>query len=1198
MNTKQIKSYAPEARRDFIAAVTDRAALYGLTAADEAVPVTLEGDVAIIGGKAFPKADVNKRARLADRIRRDGFEQVMEAVAYTWFNRLMAIRYMELHGYLEHGYRVLSHPEGKATPEILEHATEVELPGVAPAEVVELKLAGNRDEELYRLLLLGQCHALHKAMPFLFEDLDDETELLLTERLLHTDSLVRRLVESIEESAWGSIEIVGWLYQFYVSEKKDQVIGKMVKSEDIPAATQLFTPNWIVKYLVQNSLGAQWLATYPNSPLKGQMEYYIEPAEQTGKVKVQLEAITPSTLNPEELTLIDPASGSGHILVEAYELFKAMYLEHGYRQRDVAQLILENNLFGLDIDERAAQLTGFALMMKGRADDQRLFERGVKLNVMALVDSAGFDREGLVKGVELPDYALLPSDLTELKRLFEHATTFGSLIQVPEELARKLPALKQLSEATSQDLFVSEALERLGPLVQQAKLLTAQYDNVVANPPYMGGGSMNALVKKFAQDKFPDAKSDLFACFIERSYTMAKVSGHNAMVTMQSWMFLSSFQTMRERMLRERTITTMTQIGYNSFPSLNSKVAQATAFSLINHRREDFVGTFVDLNSAPQSASKEEVFLARDPANRFTVSASEFKKLPGSPVAYWASPSVRDAFRSGSPLGEIATVCNGIKTGNVEMFIRRWFEVSRKRIGFGYPNQDSAEESGMEWFPYSKGGEYRKWYGNNECVLHWQDNGGVIGRYSPNNATPNSRIRPENRPFFFTPGVTWSSVSPSFGARFLDEGFLFDIAGPTLFPKQESLLSITGLLTSKVAALLLKTLNETINILVQDIRTLPFIRPSSSSLDGCSTVEDLVTAGISIGRGDWHSFEISWDFQSLPVLKDSSEPDTTLESSYTSWIIQNRDTIAEMKRLEEENNRLFIDAYGLADELTSDVPIEQITLTVNPAYRYGGKLTEEEQWSRFRQDTMKELVSYAIGCMMGRYSLDEPGLVYAHSGNEGFDPARYATFPADDDGVIPLTSFAWFADDATHRLVEFISVAWDKAHLDENLAFLAQNLSPKRGEDSRDTLRRYLATKFFKDHHLKTYKKRPIYWPFSSGKQRAFQALVYLHRYHEGTLGRMRTEYVIPLQGKIASRIQQLEGDAAAATSTPRRKKLEKERDTLLKQRVELQDFDEKLRHYADQRIHLDLDDGVKVNYGRFGDLLAEVKAVTGKKPA
>ena len=499
MNRNKLEAYAQKARRDFIAAVTDRAAFYGLTARS-IEPVVEQGDVALIGTHAFPRNVAEPRKRLEEQIRRDGFEQVMEAMAYTWFNRFAAIRYMELHGYLDHGYRVLSHPEGQDQPEILEHAADVDLPGLDREKAVELKLDGSKDEELYRLLLKAQCNALHQAMPFLFERIGDETELLLPANLLHTDSLIRQLVEGIDENAWGQIEIIGWLYQFYISEKKDQVIGKVVASEDIPAATQLFTPNWIVKYMVQNSLGAQWLATYPHSQLKGQMDYYIEPAEQTDEVKAQLKSITPSTLNPEALTLIDPASGSGHILVEAYDLFKAIYLERGYRQRDVAQLILEKNLFGLDIDGRAAQLTGFALMMKGRADDRRLFERGVKLNVMALVDSTGFDAERLAQRVKLADYGLAVSDLTELKRLFEHATTFGSLIQVPEGLAAKLPALKQLSEATSQDLFESDALKRLGHWCSRPRCSPARYDAVVANPPVYGkqGHEFPAL-KKFRQ---------------------------------------------------------------------------------------------------------------------------------------------------------------------------------------------------------------------------------------------------------------------------------------------------------------------------------------------------------------------------------------------------------------------------------------------------------------------------------------------------------------------------------------------------------------------------------------------------------------------------------------------------------------------------------------------------------------------------
>ena len=1188
MNRKKLETYAQQARRNFIAAVTDRAAFYGLTA-QSIEPVVAQGDVALIGERTFPCNVAELRKRLEEQIRRDSFKQVMEAMAYTWFNRFVAIRYMELHGYLDHGYRVLSHPEGQGQPEILKHAADLDLPGLDQEKTVELKLDGNKDEELYRLLLKAQCNALHKAMPFLFEHIGDETELLLPTNLLHTDSLIRQLVESIDEIAWEQIEIIGWLYQFYISDKKAQVIGNVVKSEDIPAATQLFTPNWIVKYLVQNSLGAQWLATYPHSLLKGQMDYYIEPAEQTDEVKAHLKAITSNALNPEALTLIDPASGSGHILVEAYELLKVIYLERGYRQRDVAQLILEKNLFGLDIDGRAAQLTGFALMMKGRADDRQLFERGVKLNVMSLVDSAGFDAERLAKGVQLADYGLRLGDLTELKRLFEYATTFGSLIQVPEKLAAKLPALKQLSEATSQDLFVSDALTRLVLLLQQAEMLAKQYNAVVANPPYMGGKGMNALVKKFAKDHFPDAKSDLFACFIERGYVLAKDAGHNAMVTMQSWMFLSSFEKMRKRMLREKTISTMAHLGARAFGSILGEVVQTTAFVLKNSLIRNYKPAFLRLLDGDEA--EKRIALASGEKRFETTTQDEFKKIPGSPVAYWVSDKIRTCYLEGQSLKDIAPAKLGMRTGDNKKWLRRWHEISSTEINISANDRYQAKSSGAKWFPYNKGGEFRRWYGNNDFLIFWENDGRMIKeetlRKYPQLSWDNLGWKITNEPDFFKPSLTWSFVSSSyFGVRASLGGALFDVGGSSVFPVRGRYYHVAGFLCSKLAFEFLKLSNPTLNFQTVNVNGLPWKKACYDR------IEPVVKSLIQISKSDWDSNESSWDFQSLPILALISDTEPTLESSYTAWITQNRQTIVEMKRLEEENNRLFIDAYGLQDELTPDVPIEQITLTVNPAYRYGGKLTEDEQWTRFRQDTMEELVSYAIGCMMGRYSLDAPGLIYAHSGNVDFDATRYTTFPADSDGIVPLTDNEWFEDDAAHRLIEFMSVAWDATHLEENLTFLADNLSHNRNESSRDTLRRYLCDSFFKDH-LQTYKKRPIYWLFSSGKQKAFQCLVYLHRYNEGTLARMRTEYVIPLQGMIASRVHQLEGDIDTDASTVYRKRLEKERATLVKQQAELREFDEKLRHYADQHIGLDLDDGVKVNYGKFGELLAEVKAIT-----
>ena len=1191
MNRSQLEAYAPRARLDFIQAMKDRAASYGLTART-IQPVVERGDVVVISGREHPRAVAKTRKQLEDRITQHGFEQTMEALAYTWFNRFVAIRYMELHGYFDHGYRVLSHPEGHAHPEILDHAAEVHLPGLDRAQAVELKLDGTQDEVLYRLLLTAQCNALHQAMPFLFERIGDETELLLPANLLHTDSLIRRLVKGIDESAWAEIEIIGWLYQFYVAEKKAQVIGKVVPSEDIPAATQLFTPNWIVQYLIQNSLGSQWLATYPDAPLKGQMAYYIEPAEQTDEVKAQIAAITPSTLNPEELTLVDPASGSGHILVEAYDLFKALYLERGYRPRDVAQLILEKNLFGLDIDGRAAQLTGFALMMKGRADDQRLFGRGVTLNVMALVDSAALDVERLGQRVKPHDYGLKPSDLMDLKRLFEHATTFGSLIQVPETVAMKLPALRQLAEVSSHDLFVSEALKHVRSLVQQAELLSAQYDAVVTNPPYMGSKGMNAVVKQFAKDHFPDAKSDLFACFVERGYTLAKDAGHTAMVTMQSWMFLSSYQKMRERILLEKTIGTMAHLGARAFGSISGEVVQTTAFVLKNNVAGRYKPVFFRLLDGDE-AEKRTALASGE--KRFDATAqSEFKKIPGSPVAYWVSERVRDVFEKGPPLGTLVDARVGLQTGNNDQFLRRWHEVDYAKCSYGSANRDAAARSGKKWFPYNKGGEFRRWYGNQDYLVNWEDDGRAIRAFGTENGG-RARSRVQNSEFYFQESLTWSDVtSGPVSFRVNNRGGIHDVAGMSAFSfRGVGRLLLAGFCNTPIVLAIARATNPTLHFQIGDFVNIPFIEivRDNLSFDVTKNVDQLVrTTG-----SDWNAYERSWGFQALPILNPSTDLVPTFESSYTAWVTQNRDIIAEMKRLEEENNRLFIDAYGLADELTPDVSIEQITLTVNPAYRYGGTLTDEEQWTRFREDTMAELISYAIGCMMGRYSLDKPGLIYARSGNADFDSSRYTTFPAEDDGIVPLTDTEWFDDDAVHRLIEFMSVAWDAAHLEENLTFLADSLHPKSNESSRDTIRRYLCDSFF-TNHLRTYKKRPIYWLVSSGKQKAFQCLVYLHRYHVGTLARIRTKYVILLQGQIASRIDHLKGDILKATSMSHHRKLLRAQDGLKKQQAELVTFDERLRHVADQRISFDLDDGVKVNYAKFGDLLAEAKAITGGK--
>jgi len=1205
LNKAKLKAYAPQARKDFIAAVTARAHRLGLAEHNGQLtiaPAEKSGDLVIIAGQSWPAKISRQRDHLVALIEKDGFSQTMEAVAYTWFNRFAALRFMEIHDYLSHGYRVLSSRAG-GLPEILNAAPELaqnrELPDLNHQQVVELKLAGDQDGELYRLTLIAQCNALSSVMPFLFERIDNETELLLPDNLLLTDSVIAKLVTAIPEEDWQQVEIIGWLYQFYISEKKDQVIGKVVKSEDIPAATQLFTPNWIVQYLVQNSIGRLWLMANPASTLKTQWPYYIEPAEQTPEVQAQLDALIQTrmaedagSLNPETITVLDPACGSGHILVEAYEVLKAIYLERGYQPRNIPRLILEKNLFGIDIDDRAAQLAGFALLMKARADDRRLFDNSLILNVLALQESKGLDADEIVQS--LNTVRAEPVEAPQIRQListFAHAKTFGSLIQITPELNAQLPALDaslQLAVETG-DLIVQEAALNMLPLVRQAQILGLQFDAVVVNPPYLSSKNFDPLLKKLVNTNYPEAKSDLFSCFIVRATSMCRDVGGIAMVTMQNWMFLSSFQQMREWMLREFTITSLTQIGYNSFPAMNSKVAQAAAFCITGCYVDGYEGTYINLNGAAQSADKEAVFLERDSSICYKVSSVAFGALPGTPIAFGLSESVRNAYQLFPQLVTFASPRQGIKTGDNEKFLRRWYEVSLSKLSIR-TNHETAK-----WFPCSKGGEFRKWYGNHDFVLNWMNSGDELRNFY--DGAGRLRSRPQNIEHFFKPGITWTTISSSsLSMRLFEAGFAFESSGSVCFPNDHKDLHwLLCAVNSGVIDYLLKATSPSLAFSEGAIATLPIAEVRGAAKNHFDLIK--------LSKEDWDSYERSWNYRHHPILTALSKSNVSLEITYNEWIANNSVIVGEMKKLEEENNRLFIEAYRLANELTPSISLDQITLTINPAYRYRGGVTDDEHWSHFRTDSMEELVSYAIGCMMGRYRLDKPGLIYAHAGNVDFDKIYYdmdtppfakrGTFLPDSDGIVPITDELWFEDDAANRIQEFLRAVWNAETLDENTAWLAESLGQKGNETPIETIRRYIAGSFFKDH-LQTYKKRPIYWLFSSGKQGAFQALVYLHRYHEGTLARMRAEYVVPLTGKIQSRIEMLEKDAAAADSNASRNKLNKDIEKLKKKHVELLAYDEKLRHYADQRIQLDLDDGVKVNYGKFGDLLAEVKAVSG----
>lgn len=1186
MNKAALKSYAPQARKDFIAAVTARANLMGLSEKAgvlEVAPAQPQGDVVVIAGQAWPITVLAQREQLVRRIRKDGFAHTMEAVAYTWFNRFAALRYMELHDYLGHGHRALSSTSG-GLPDILTHATDLtnELPGLNASKVTELKLAGNRDGELYRMLLVSQCNALSRAMPFLFERIDDDSELLLPDNLLRSDSVIAKLIANIPDEDWAEVEIIGWLYQFYISEKKDQVIGKVVKSEDIPAATQLFTPNWIVQYLVQNSVGRLWLMANPQSTLAKEWPYYITPAEQTPEVQAQLDALIQTrvredgdTLNPESITVLDPACGSGHILVVAYDVLKAIYLERGYQPRTIPRLILEKNLYGQDIDDRAAQMAGFALLMKARADDRRLFTatddagnpQPPKLNVLSLQESKGLSVDELA--THLAPFQVQRATISALVETFEHAKTFGSLIQIPYALKTHLAVLPEVMALVKQsgDMYATAAADDLLPLVQQAQMLAMQFDAVVANPPYMGGKYLTPALKSYLKAEYAGYEKDLFSAFMIRDLALTKPSGQLGFMSPFVWMFISSYEELRTHFIDRATLTSLVQLEYSGFDGATVPIC---TFTLGKQHVAQFVGSYVrlsDFRGADQQGPKTlEAIQNKNCGWFYTAKPDDFKKIPGSPVAYWSSKSVRDVFEKLPSLARLSPPRQGMATTNDSKFLRYWFEVSLDRICFDATSMESSVNSKKKWFPFLKGGDFRKWYGNLEHVVNFENNGYEVCKYI--DETPGAKVgsngRVINRETYFKPILTWTLISSASTAfRFCEGGCILGHKGPGIEIKSLEQAKILSFLNSIVANSLLKILSPNIGFEVGQISKLPV-----------SSVAGEFYKAVEISKLDWDDAEVSWSFKTLRMLILGDEE--LLGQCWSKYLDYSQCQVFELQAIEEENNRIFINAYGLQDELTPEVPESQITLA-----------------RADREKDSQRLISYAIGCMMGRYSLDEPGLIYAHAGNVGFEPGRYATFPADADGIVPITDELWFADDAPSRIREFLRAVWGPDTLEENMAWLAESLGTKASETADETIRRYIADKFFKDH-LQTYKKRPIYWLFSSGKQGAFQALVYLHRYHEGTLARLRAEYVVPLTGKIQSRIEMLQKDAAAASSTAARNKLAKEVEKLKKKQVELLAYDEQLRHYADKRITLDLDDGVKVNYGKFGDLLADVKAVTG----
>lgn len=1174
MNRAKLKSYAPQARLDFIQALTDRAAFYGLTA-NRIEPVVERGDVAVIAGREHPRAVATRRKQLEERIKQHGFEQTMEALAYTWFNRIVAIRYMELRGYLDHGYRVLSHPEGKPTPEILQHAEHVDLPGLKRETVIDLKLDGNKEAELYRLLLTAQCNALNKAMPFLFESIDDETELLLPDNLLHSDSLIRKLVNNIDAEDCETVEVIGWLYQFYITEKKDTVMARKsaVPTEDIPAVTQLFTPHWIVRYLVENSLGRLWLLNRPTSRLKEHMPYYIEGEPETDFLKIT---------KPEEIRLCDPAVGSGHMLTYAFDLLTLIYEEEGYAPTEIPALILRHNLHGLEICPRAAQLAELALVFKAREKSRRFFqpEHLVRPRIIELRDVRFAENElrDYIHALGLGD--LFNQPMLRLLHQFEEAKNFGSLIQ-PCLDERAIANARRAIEAKDLggQLFLRETHLKVLRVLEQAEALTQRYHVVVANPPYMGGKGMNVGLKGFVKEHFNSFKTDLFSAFVYRGSSLSVKGGFLGYMSPNVWMYISSHEALRRHLLDNQSVTSLVELPLTGF---GGATVQICAFTFRNQPLKTTLATYIQLThfkGVDEMAPRTLEAIANPNCGWLhRVSSDHFGKIPGSPFAYWISPQALSAYRAGNSIGSHCYGQPGLQTSNNARFVRLWQEVAWDNVELNCQSSQDTTNHDARWFPYLKGGACRKWYGNHEHLVDWQNQGARIKQYVTEKypyLNGNIDYVVKDRGYYFRRCISYSYItSATFSARYSDAGFLFDVAGSSIIPEAGDELIFLAFLCSCLTPVFANAQNPTLNLQIGDVLNLPFSPALITASRGAVT--KLAGELVAISRADWDNFETSWDFRDQPLLRPGLK-DATLEASWRNWAAQRTAAIRRMQELETENNRLFIAAYGLDCELEPAVPEEQITLARAEARR-----------------DMAAFLSYAVGCMMGRYSPDHPGLLLANAGDTLREflekvgkPLAELTFAPDEDGIIPVLDGEWFEDDIVARTRDFLRATFGEATLWENLRFLEDSL----GKD----LRKYFLNDFYKDH-LQTYKKRPIYWMVSSGKQRAFQCLVYLHRYHEGTLARMRTEYAIPLQGRIAARIEQLDGDKLKATSTSHRNKLQREQDDLKKQQTELLTFEEKLKHAADQKISLDLDDGVKVNYGKFGDLLAESKAITGGK--
>ena len=1180
MDKNAIKKFAVWARTELIARVSLKGVEYGITEGN-----IEDANVDSVGGKVLTVNEKKQRKALIAEINDKGYKQVMEEVAYTWFNRFSALRFMEVNGYLPSHVRVFTDEENNFKPQIITEAIHLDLDGLDMEKVYELKDA-EKTEELYKYLLIVQCNALNKILPGMFQKIADYTELLLPDNLLREGSVIQQMIELIPEDDWkDAVQIIGWLYQYYNSEKKDDVFAALKKNvkitkENIPAATQLFTPDWIVRYMVENSLGRLWLEGHPDvkeqllpteeeqsayaagnrDPEDTKWHYYLEEAEQEPEVQAQLSEIRKeyAALTPDQLKVIDPCSGSGHILAYMFDVLMKIYESYGYTTREAVASIVENNLYGLDIDDRAAQLAYFAVMMKARQYDRRFFSRGIQPHVYAIVESNHVDKfavDYFCNG----DMKLTAAMDTIIKELHD-AKEYGSILTVtPQDWSVLYDRFAEITK----DINMSRdtVLRELLPLVQVAEALAQKYETVVTNPPYMGMRNMNDKLNDFIKEKYADYKADFFSSFVIHSSEMTKKNGFCGFFTPYVWMFIQSYENMRNYLYNQATIETLIQFEYSAFEEATVPVC-TFAFRNDYVKRKGCYLRLVDFRGGMEVQRQKslEAILNHKCGFYYEQSTDDFSKIPGSPVAYWVNENVAKAFDTGKTLSSVARTRQGLASSDNNRFLKLWWEPSFVKIGFGMKNAEIAKQSRRKWFPCNKGGEFRKWYGNNVYVVNWENDGKEMLEYAAKlYGSPTRTIK--NIAYYFQGGMTWGTItSGKLSMRHSPVGFIPEHAGgmiPLLHwgEKEEYLL---GMMNSNTAMLFLSFLSPTLRFTEGPVGLVPILYDKRY----CGNIAHIVKNCESDSILDWDSFETSWDFRHHPLLRKVP----TIAEAFEQWQAECDNRFNQLKANEEELNRIFIDIYGLQDELTPEVEDKDVTVRKADLGR-----------------DIRSFISYAVGCMFGRYSLDVDGLTYA--GGE-WDDSKYTSFAADKDNIIPICDDEYFEDDIVGLFVEFVRTVYGADTLDENLKFIADALGGKG--QPKDVIRNYFLNDFYKDH-CKIYQKRPIYWLFDSGKKNGFKALIYMHRYQPDTIARIRTDYVHEQQARYRTAIADLE-QRIANTSTGERVKLNKKLTTLQAQDTEIRTYEEKIHHLADQMISIDLDDGVKKNYAIFQDVLAKIK--------